>query len=103
MPTATAPKLVVNGPYRFVRNPVAFAGILQGLAVGRYFGSCGVIAYSILGVLVWHYCVRPVEERDLRQRFGIAYESYQQAVALWLPRSRYFAGDSKSSHGQIKK
>lgn len=87
LPTATAPKLVISGPYRFVRNPMAIAGILQGIAVGWYLGSFAVIAYATAGALVWHIGVRPVEEADLRARFGDAYEHYRRRVNVWLPAS----------------
>jgi len=86
LPTATAPRLVINGPYRYVRNPMALAGIIQGIAVGWYLGSSSVIAYSLAGVAVWHVAVRPVEERDLAKRFGESYDNYRQTVRLWLPR-----------------
>lgn len=86
LPTATAPYLVVGGPYRFVRNPMALAGIVQGVAVGWYFGSLAVIAYAFTGALLWHFCVRPIEEADLQQRFPADYPQYREAVGLWLPR-----------------
>lgn len=85
LPTATAPALVVSGPYRFVRNPMAVAGILQGLAIGWYWGSYGVVAYSLAGALLWHLCVRRIEEADLLDRFGDGYVEYCDAVRLWLP------------------
>lgn len=83
--TATAPNLVIAGPYRYVRNPMALAGVLQGVAVGWYLGSYGVVVYSMAGAIVWHGFVRPVEERDLLQRFGESYSRYKQRVRLWLP------------------
>ncbi|TWU37745.1 hypothetical protein Q31b_45340 [Novipirellula aureliae] len=86
LPTATAPRLVIAGPYRFVRNPMAVAGIVQGIAVGWYLGSISVIAYSLAGAIVWHVAVRPIEQRDLAERFGESYTSYQKSVGLWLPR-----------------
>ena len=86
LPTATAPRLVVAGPYRFVRNPMAVAGILQGIAVGWYLGSVPVIAYSLVGAVLWHIAVRPVEERDLANRFGDRYEAYRATVGLWIPK-----------------
>ncbi|MCC9642901.1 isoprenylcysteine carboxylmethyltransferase family protein [Rhodopirellula sp. JC740] len=86
LPTATASKLVVEGPYRLVRNPMAVAGIGQGIAVGWYLGSWFVIAYAFTGAVVWHLLVRPVEERDLKLRFGEDYLRYQNEVALWVPR-----------------
>ncbi len=87
LPTAAAPKLVASGPYRFVRNPMAVAGIAQGLAVGWLLGSFSVLAYSILGGLVWHCLARPIEEADLIDRFGEPYLQYRHKVGLWLPRS----------------
>jgi len=85
LPTATATNLVISGPYRFVRNPMAVAGILQALAVGWYLGSYGVIAYSLAGAVLWHVAVRLTEEADLRARFGETYEAYRRDVRLWIP------------------
>jgi len=85
LPTATAPRLLIVGPYKYVRNPMALAGIVQGIAVGWYLGSYSVIAYSLAGAIVWHTAVRPVEERDLSERFGESYYRYRQTVRLWLP------------------
>lgn len=88
LPTATTPKLVAVGAYRFVRNPMAVAGIMQGIGVGWWLGSSSVIAYSITGAFVWHIFVRPVEEADLQARFGNEYSRYRQVVGLWVPRPR---------------
>lgn len=85
LPTATAPQLVVAGPYRFVRNPMAVAGIAQGIAVGWLLGSTAVIAYSLSGAVLWHTLVRPVEEVDLVARFGQSYLRYREQVRVWLP------------------
>jgi len=85
LPTATAPHLVVRGPYRFIRNPMALAGIAQGVAVGWWMGSFSVIGYSLAGAVVWHWFVRPGEEADLKTRFGDGYVQYQKSVGLWVP------------------
>lgn len=79
-------RLVVTGPYRYVRNPMAIAGIGQGIAVAVACQSLAVLAYAILGIVVWHVVVRPLEERDLAERFGDDYLKYQQAIWCWLPR-----------------
>ncbi len=88
LPTASAPNLVIAGPYRWVRNPMALAGITQGLAVGWYMGSFGVIVYSFIGGVVWHVIIRPVEEAELSERFGEDYGTYRRRVSLWLPLRR---------------
>lgn len=85
LPTATPPTLIVRGPYRFVRNPMALAGIVQGIAAGWYLGSPWVILYALVGAILWHLLVRPVEEQDLENRFGDAYTRYRQQVPVWLP------------------
>jgi protein-S-isoprenylcysteine O-methyltransferase Ste14 len=86
LPTASAPELVCTGPYRWIRNPMALAGIVQGLGVGIFLGSLSVIAYAILGGILWHVVVRPSEELELQSRFGDAYQDYRRKVGLWLPR-----------------
>ena len=87
LPTACPSELVVAGPYRFVRNPMAVAGLTQGAAIALWLGSPLVLAYVLAGAIVWHAIVRPLEEHDLAQRFGEAYEGYRWAVRCWLPMS----------------
>lgn len=86
LPVDATRRLVVRGPYRRVRNPMAVAGIAQGVAVGLVLGSWTVVAYALAGALVWHVLVRPWEEADLRARFGDEFERYRRTVGLWLPR-----------------
>ncbi len=88
LPLDQTNKLVVTGPYRYVRNPMAIAGIGQGLAVSVVFQSLPILTYSVLGALVWHLVVRPSEERDMVQRFGEPYENYRRQVSCWLPTFR---------------
>ncbi len=90
-------RLVVTGPYRTVRNPMAVGGIAQGCAVGFLLGSYGVIAYSLMGALVWHFGVRPFEERHLHARFGDAYDAYRRRVRCWIPRRGGLWGSGSSS------
>ena len=86
-------RLVVAGPYRYVRNPMALAGILQGIAVGIALGSPAVIAYALAGAPFWNWLVRPWEERDLEQRFGAEFRAYRAAVRCWLPRFTAYSSD----------
>lgn len=88
LPSDTATRLVVAGPYRFVRNPMAVAGITQGVAVGLVLSSWLVLVYAVCGSLVWNYAIRPHEERDLEERFGQAFVDYRRRVRCWLPRAR---------------
>ena len=89
LPMATARHLVIKGPYRMVRNPMAISGLVQGASIGLIIGSWLVLSGVVLGALVWHYWVRPAEEADLAQRFGYEYQHYCQHVHSWLP---FFGG-----------
>jgi protein-S-isoprenylcysteine O-methyltransferase Ste14 len=86
LPADCARELVVAGPYRYIRNPMAVAGLAQGVAVGIFLGSPAVVIYALVGGPVWHVFVRPWEEADLERRFGDPYRRYCAAVRCWLPR-----------------
>ncbi|MCA9128049.1 MAG: isoprenylcysteine carboxylmethyltransferase family protein [Planctomycetales bacterium] len=87
LPTASATNLVEAGPYRFLRNPMAAAGIGQGFFVGCWLGNPLVVIFALAGIPVWHCVVRPLEEADMLERYGDAYQRYRGRVPLWLPRS----------------
>jgi protein-S-isoprenylcysteine O-methyltransferase Ste14 len=88
LPLDQTNKLVVSGPYRYVRNPMAIAGIGQGIAIAIVFVSVPILVYSFLGALVWHLVVRPFEERDMVKRFGDSYADYRRNVSCWIPTVR---------------
>lgn len=86
LPSAMPNRLVIAGPYRWIRNPMAVAGIAQGTAVGLILQSWLVVAYAVLGSLVWNYAVRPLEEADLEERFGEEFRHYRATVRCWIPQ-----------------
>ena len=88
LPLDQTNKLVTIGPYKYVRNPMAVAGVGQGLSIGIIYMSMPLIFYAILGAVIWHVVVRPREEKDMLERFGTAYKEYQSRVNCWLPRLR---------------
>ena len=85
LPLDTARRLVVVGPYRYVRNPMAIAGLTQGAAVACFAGSWLTIVYVICGMLLWNYHVRPIEEQDLLHRFQDGYVPYRNSIRCWIP------------------
>jgi protein-S-isoprenylcysteine O-methyltransferase Ste14 len=88
LPLDAPAELVLSGPYAYVRNPMAIAGLGQGLAVALWLGSWLVLAYVLAGAAVWQVVLRPVEEEDLARRFGGAYAAYRREVRCWWPRLR---------------
>ncbi|HEY7476370.1 MAG TPA: isoprenylcysteine carboxylmethyltransferase family protein [Vicinamibacterales bacterium] len=86
LPLDHANRLVIRGPYAFIRNPMAFTGLTQGTAVALITGSTAVLLYVFVGGSIWNWVARPLEERDLARCFGEPYERYRRAVRCWVPR-----------------
>lgn len=79
-------RLVVEGPYRLVRNPMywSVASVMMGEALAfRSLAlaeiACAFFAFAALFVMVF-------EEPMLRLKFGAEYEAYCQRVPRWIPR-----------------
>ncbi len=85
LPLDQTQKLVLSGPYRYVRNPMAIAGIGQGICISILFGSIHVLVYTLIGATLWQLVVRPIEEKDMLQRFGSEYEAYRKEIKCWFP------------------
>lgn len=54
LPSKGTRSLVIKGPYRLVRNPMAVGGILQGVMVGLAWGSPLIMVYGLIGVVGSH-------------------------------------------------
>ncbi|MFK8046698.1 MAG: isoprenylcysteine carboxylmethyltransferase family protein [Crocinitomicaceae bacterium] len=85
LPFDQTQNLVVVGPYRYVRNPMATAGVGQVIALGMIFNSLAIVVYAFIGAILWHYVVRPSEELDMENRFGESYNAYRKKVRCWIP------------------
>jgi protein-S-isoprenylcysteine O-methyltransferase Ste14 len=79
-------KLVVRGPYRFVRNPMYIgAGMtLAGAAV--FYESLSISIYAGLFFIITHLFVVLYEEPTLRRTFGDEYEAYFRRLRRWIPK-----------------
>jgi len=78
-------RLVVSGPYRYVRNPLYVTDM-------TLIGSTALLTQNwFLVVALAVYVAQLVmqlrlEERELRNRFGAQYERYLKAVPRFIPR-----------------
>ena len=88
MPLDAPRRLVVAGPYRYVRNPMYVAGVLVLLGQAALYGAASLLWYAAAFALVTHLFVVGYEERTLRRRFGADYDAYRAAVGRWVPRLR---------------
>ncbi len=79
-------RLVVRGPYRFVRNPMITGVLCLLLGEAALFGSIGILTWAAAFLAVNAVWFPLVEEPGLRRRFGAEYEAYRRNVPRWLPR-----------------
>ena len=86
LPMDQTNRLVTTGPYKYIRNPMAVAGIGQGISISIMLNSWPILAYSLLGGILWHFVVKPVEEKDMEGRFGDEYINYKGKTTCWLPK-----------------
>ena len=80
-------RLVVSGPYRYVRNPMylAVSAVLAGELLLAPLAAYAAIWFACVNLFVLGY-----EEPTLRRKFGAEYLEYTRTVRRWVPRRRGF-------------
>lgn len=79
-------KLVIRGPYRYVRNPMITGVLLLLLAETLLLQSLPLFFWMIFFFLLNNIYFPLVEERSLEKRFGENYLIYKKHVPRWIPR-----------------
>jgi protein-S-isoprenylcysteine O-methyltransferase Ste14 len=79
-------RLVVEGPYRFTRNPVYLGAFVLLVGLSLWRGSPTLLAAAVAFLPVMHLFVVRLEEPATRRRLGAAYDDYRRRVPRWLPR-----------------
>jgi protein-S-isoprenylcysteine O-methyltransferase Ste14 len=83
-------RLVVAGPYRFVRNPMYVAGLCLLSGESLWWQAPGLLVYLAFFWTAAHLFVIGYEEPALESRFGAEYLQYRSNVPRWLPRTTAF-------------
>jgi len=78
-------RLVIRGPYRFVRNPMYIGAATALAGAALFFRSLGLFAFVSGFLLVTHLFVLLYEEPTLRRLFGPEYADYCAHVDRWRP------------------
>ena len=79
-------KLVMRGPYRWVRNPMYLAVLLFVLGEAVFSWHLTLALYLVFLASAFQVFVVAVEEDQLRRRFGALYSDYCNVTNRWLPR-----------------
>jgi protein-S-isoprenylcysteine O-methyltransferase Ste14 len=79
-------RLVIQGPYCFVRNPMYFGAGLALAGAALFYESWPLLGYAGFFYLVTHLFVVAYEEPVLRRTFGQEYKEYCARIGRWWPR-----------------
>ena len=85
-PIAPTQRLVVDGPYRYVRNPMYLAVVAVIIGQALLLGQPGLLGYAAAVGGATAAFAHGYEEPTLRRQFGAQYETYRRAVPAWWPR-----------------
>jgi protein-S-isoprenylcysteine O-methyltransferase Ste14 len=83
-------QLIINGLYRYVRNPIYLGALMFHFGYILWFGSGWMIVYFLFFVLVYQILIVWVEEPILRHMFGEQYQAYCRQVPRWIPNLKSF-------------
>ena len=78
-------RLVISGPYRWVRNPIYLGAGVAMAGASLYYGSWGLLVYDSVFLLATHVLVIGYEEPALGKEFGEEYQAYRARVRRWVP------------------
>jgi protein-S-isoprenylcysteine O-methyltransferase Ste14 len=81
-------RLVIKGPYRYVRNPMITAVLTILLGEAALVGSWAILIWAAVFFLMNAVYFSLSEEPGLRRRFGPEYDAYRRNVPRWIPRLR---------------
>jgi protein-S-isoprenylcysteine O-methyltransferase Ste14 len=79
-------KLIINGLYRYVRNPIYLGALLVQLGYILWSGSGLMIVYFLCFALAYQILIVLIEEPILRHMFGEQYQVYCSQVPRWIPK-----------------
>jgi protein-S-isoprenylcysteine O-methyltransferase Ste14 len=87
VPFNPPPKLVTNGPYAHVRNPMLTGVFVLLFGLGVLFRSISLVSiFTPLFILLNVWELKAIEERELERRLGKDYVEYKKRVPMFIPR-----------------
>ena len=81
-------QLIINGPYRHVRNPMLIGVIVVLFCESLFFRSLPLLIYAFLFFFVNVFYFSFSEEPALIKRYGDEYRRYLDNVPRWIPRMK---------------
>ncbi len=83
-PWKPSPTLILQGPYKFSRNPMYLGMALVVLAPGVWMSDLWLAIFAAASLIVVRFTAVLPEETYLTERFGESYTQYLAKVRRWL-------------------
>ncbi len=77
-------RIVAEGPYRFLRNPMYLGHLIFMAGLAITFRSWAAVVLLLVHIPWFHSRVLK-DEAQLEQRFGAPYLEYKSRVRRWIP------------------
>ncbi len=98
-PWSPTRRLVVKGPYRYVRNPMITGVLSVLLGETLAFHSVPILIWLVSFFVINNIYFFFLEEPGLVKRFGDDYVQYARNVPRWIPRMKPWNIDNKDAMG----
>jgi protein-S-isoprenylcysteine O-methyltransferase Ste14 len=86
IPMLPPEKLLVRGPYKYCRNPMALGAYIYYFGICFCLGSASAFSIVIIFIIILTLYIKIEEEPDLEKRFGQAYMEYQRQTPFIIPK-----------------
>ena len=85
IPVAPTKRLLVVGPFKYCRNPMALGTIILYAGISILVGSFSSLFMVLLFTILLVLYIKLIEEKELQQRFGEEYLLYKKQTPFFIP------------------
>jgi len=78
-------RLTVDGPYRYVRNPLYVASVVASIGQALLLSRPVLLSYAAAFLAIAFFLVHWIEDPALARRFGQQFEDYRNQAPGWWP------------------
>ena len=85
-PWSPTKNLIVQGPYKYVRNPMISGVLLVLTSEALILNTICIFYWAIIFFIINCIYFKLFEEKQLEKNFGQSYLEYKKNVPMWLPK-----------------
>ncbi len=82
--TGMPSEFITSGFYSHSRNPFYLMYVITATGAAFIFGSLTAFVAPVICFAVFNFFIVPLEEENLREKFGKDYERYKSKVRRWI-------------------